>query len=88
MFGPQIVDELSRYLQIPKNRMLIACPSSDFAYKLDALGGVRIITHSYRHNLAAAAGGDEEEEEEEKGNSSGSSSNNSSNNSLQRSLNV
>ncbi len=42
-FGPEIIDELSREWGIAKNFMFIASPGDHFPYRLEELGGVRLI---------------------------------------------
>lgn len=42
-FGPELIDELSREWGIPKNFMFIASPGDHFPYRLEELGGVRLI---------------------------------------------
>ena len=42
-FGPELIDELSRKWDIPKNFMFIASPSDRFSYRIADLGGVRLI---------------------------------------------
>lgn len=42
-FGPQIIDQLSRQWNIPKNFMLIGSPGNKFPYHVSELGGVRLI---------------------------------------------
>mmetsp|Transcript_27157 Transcript_27157/g.48005 ORF Transcript_27157/g.48005 Transcript_27157/m.48005 type:complete len:88 (-) Transcript_27157:10-273(-) len=44
-FSPVSVQALSDRLEIPKNRMFMACPNADFAETVASLGGVRVITH-------------------------------------------
>lgn len=44
-FEPDIVEYLSQQLQIPKNLMFITTPHKQFAHKISALGGVRVITY-------------------------------------------
>ena len=43
VFGPQIIDELSKKWNIPKNFMFIGSPGNRFSYKVSELGGVRLI---------------------------------------------
>ncbi len=43
VFGPEIIDELSRKWHIPKNFMFIGSPGNRFSYKVAELGGVRLI---------------------------------------------
>ncbi|MEP6991850.1 MAG: APC family permease, partial [bacterium] len=42
-FGPQIIEQLSRHLAIPKNLMFIGTPSDRFPHRIEELGGVRVI---------------------------------------------
>jgi amino acid transporter len=42
-FGPDIIDELSKKWEIPKNFMFIGSPGDKFSYHLSELGGVRLI---------------------------------------------
>jgi amino acid transporter len=42
-FGPELIDELSVRWQIPKNFMFIGSPGDRFPYRLEELGGVRLI---------------------------------------------
>ena len=44
-FGPPLIEWLSRELKVPKTSMFIAAPDAQFKYKLDKLGGARVITH-------------------------------------------
>lgn len=43
VFGPEIIDRLSREWQIPHNFMFIGSPSDRFPHRLADLGGVRLI---------------------------------------------
>ncbi len=43
VFGPQIIDELSKKWNIPKNFMFIGSPGNRFSYRVSELGGVRLI---------------------------------------------
>lgn len=43
VFGPEIIDRLSREWNIPKNFMFIGSPSDRFPHRLSDLGGVRLI---------------------------------------------
>lgn len=43
VFGPEIIDELSKKWKIPKNFMFIASPGNKFSYRVSDLGGVRLI---------------------------------------------
>ena len=42
-FNPELIHELSNKWKIPINFMFIGSPSSDFPYKIEELGGVRLI---------------------------------------------
>ncbi|SDQ97498.1 amino acid/polyamine/organocation transporter, APC superfamily [Chryseobacterium soldanellicola] len=42
-FTPQLVEELSNKWGIPKNFMFISSPGEKFSYRVDELGGVRLI---------------------------------------------
>ncbi|MEO8335535.1 MAG: APC family permease [bacterium] len=42
-FGPQLIEQLSRHLAIPKNLMFIGTPSDRFPHRIEDLGGVRVI---------------------------------------------
>ncbi|WP_130733815.1 APC family permease [Flavobacterium sp. J27] len=42
-FGPRLINELSKKWKIPVNFMFIASPSDKFPYKIEELGGVRLI---------------------------------------------
>jgi amino acid transporter len=42
-FGPELIERLSRRLDVPKNYMFIGCPGDRFPHQIDALGGVRLI---------------------------------------------
>ena len=42
-FTPELIDELSKKWDIPKNFMFIASPSDRFSYRVADLGGVRLI---------------------------------------------
>jgi hypothetical protein len=42
-FGPEIIDELSKKWNIPKNFMFIGSPGDRFSYRVSELGGVRLI---------------------------------------------
>lgn len=42
-FGPELVDKLSNKWRIPKNFMFIGSPGDHFPYRLEELGGVRLI---------------------------------------------
>lgn len=43
VFGPQIIDKLSKEWNIPHNFMFIGSPSDRFPHRLSDLGGVRLI---------------------------------------------
>ena len=43
VFGPQIIDKLSKEWNIPHNFMFIGSPSDRFPHRLQDLGGVRLI---------------------------------------------
>lgn len=43
IFGPEIIDELSKKWNIPKNFMFIGSPGDKFSYRVSELGGVRLI---------------------------------------------
>jgi amino acid transporter len=43
VFGPEIIDELSKKWKIPKNFMFIGSPGNKFSYRVSDLGGVRLI---------------------------------------------
>jgi len=43
VFGPEIIDELSKKWNIPKNFMFIGSPGDRFSYRISELGGVRLI---------------------------------------------
>jgi len=42
-FGPDLIDKLSKKWKIPVNFMFIASPGNHFPYKVEQLGGVRLI---------------------------------------------
>jgi hypothetical protein len=42
-FGPELIEELSKKWQIPKNFMFIGSPGNRFTYRVSELGGVRLI---------------------------------------------
>ncbi len=42
-FGPELIEDLSKELGIPKNYMFIGAPGERFPHELAALGGVRLI---------------------------------------------
>lgn len=43
IFGPEIIEELSKKWRIPKNFMFIGSPGDKFSFKVADLGGVRLI---------------------------------------------
>ncbi len=43
VFGPELIEKLSRRLDVPKNYMFIGTPSDHFPHSIDDLGGVRLI---------------------------------------------
>jgi Amino acid permease len=43
VFGPELIERLSRDWGIPKNYMFIGSPSGRFPYRISELGGVRLI---------------------------------------------
>jgi hypothetical protein len=43
VFGPEIIDKLSKEWNIPHNFMFIGSPSDRFPHRLSDLGGVRLI---------------------------------------------
>ena len=42
-FGPELIKELSAKWNIPINFMFIASPGDHFPYRIEELGGVRLI---------------------------------------------
>jgi len=44
-FGPNLIDQLSYRLGVPKNFMFITTPSEKFSHKISDLGGLRLVTH-------------------------------------------
>lgn len=42
-FGPDLIQKLSAYLDVPQNYMFIGCPGDRFPHNLADLGGVRLI---------------------------------------------
>jgi len=42
-FSPKLIDDLSKKWGIPINFMFIGSPSDKFPYKIEELGGVRLI---------------------------------------------
>jgi hypothetical protein len=43
IFGPELIERLSRRLHVPKNYMFIGTPGDRFPHRLEELGGVRVI---------------------------------------------
>jgi len=43
VFGPEIIEKLSRRLGVPKNYMFIGTPGDRFPHRVEDLGGVRLI---------------------------------------------
>ncbi|MES1226180.1 MAG: amino acid permease, partial [Bacteroidota bacterium] len=43
IFGPELIERLSKQWQIPKNFMFISSPGEKFSYRVAELGGVRLI---------------------------------------------
>jgi amino acid transporter len=43
IFGPELIDALSKEWDIPKNFMFIGSPGDKFSYRVSELGGVRLI---------------------------------------------
>ncbi|MEP6747013.1 MAG: APC family permease [Bacteroidota bacterium] len=43
IFGPQLIDELCNQWKVPKNFMFISSPGEKFSYRVEELGGVRLI---------------------------------------------
>jgi amino acid transporter len=43
VFGPELIELLSRRLNVPKNYMFIGTPGDRFPYRIEKLGGVRVI---------------------------------------------
>ncbi len=43
VFGPELIERLSRLLNVPKNYMFIASPGDRFPHRIEDLGGVRVI---------------------------------------------
>lgn len=54
-FGPHAIEEVSAQFGVEPNMMFISCPDAQFPFKLNALGGVRIITTGARSLTEAAA---------------------------------
>lgn len=44
-FGPELIDQLSEKLGVPKNLMFITTPSERFSHKVSDFGGVRLVTN-------------------------------------------
>jgi amino acid transporter len=42
-FTPELIEQLSRRLHVPKNYMFIGTPGDRFPHRIEALGGVRVI---------------------------------------------
>ncbi|MEZ4699315.1 MAG: APC family permease [Rhodothermales bacterium] len=42
-FGPETIEQLSQRLDVPKNYMFISTPGDHFPYRIEKLGGVRVI---------------------------------------------
>ena len=42
-FGPELIERLSKEWSIPKNFMFISSPGEKFSYRVEELGGVRLI---------------------------------------------
>jgi len=42
-FGPELIERLSKEWNIPKNFMFISSPGEKFSYRVEELGGVRLI---------------------------------------------
>jgi len=42
-FGPELIEKLSKKWKIPTNFMFIGSPGDHFPYRLEELGGVRLI---------------------------------------------
>jgi len=43
LFGPALIEQLSKEWNIPKNFMFISSPGEKFSYRVEELGGVRLI---------------------------------------------
>jgi len=43
IFGPDVVEALSRRLRVPKNHMFIGTPGDRFPHRIEDLGGVRVV---------------------------------------------
>jgi len=76
-FGPPAINAVCSQYGVPANMMFISCPDAEFPFKLNALGGVRIITTGARsltdaateYKLGSAAG---ENSKERRGSAAGS----------------
>ncbi len=42
-FGPELIEKLSKEWNVPKNFMFISSPGEKFSYRVEELGGVRLI---------------------------------------------
>lgn len=42
-FSPELIDALSKRLEVPKNQMFIGTPGKHFPHRIEHLGGVRVI---------------------------------------------
>ncbi|MDD2732912.1 MAG: APC family permease [Desulfuromonadaceae bacterium] len=42
-FGPELIEQLSKRLNVPKNYMFIGTPGDRFPHEIETLGGVRLI---------------------------------------------
>lgn len=42
-FGPELIEVLSHRLQVPKNYMFIGTPGDRFPFRIEKLGGVRVV---------------------------------------------
>lgn len=42
-FGPELIERLSGEIGVPKNLMFIGTPGDQFPYRIESLGGVRVI---------------------------------------------
>jgi hypothetical protein len=43
IFGPEIVEAISRRMGVPKNYMFIGTPGDRFPHRIEDLGGVRVV---------------------------------------------
>lgn len=43
IFGPELIDQLSKDWNVPKNFMFISSPGEKFSYRVEELGGVRLV---------------------------------------------